>query len=290
MNESNTHQFHTLGDQPVQGGYLTYVMAAFGQGLLLLIRRPRLLLVSGISLLPVLIPIMIAFFSRDHYASDGTDIFIQLATRLHISVFVPLLSLFFGSMLIAEEIESQTITYLLTRPSPRSAWVLGRFMAYALVATSLLWISLTLTYIACTTLADLDFAAIHLKLLAWYAGIGVLGILTYGTLSMYLGAGTKRPIVYGVLLFFGWEPMARVIPGIVDFLTVMKYLEALFPPAAPRLADMAVQSTLGEYTKLVYSVQATHALMVLAALFCFFMTMTVWALRSKEFAGTRMAR
>lgn len=286
----NNKEHHVLGNQPEAGSYFTYISAAFGQGLLLLIRRPRLLLVAGISLLPVVIPIMIAFFSSDRYAADGHEVFIQLATRLHITVFIPLLSLFFGSMLVAEEIESQTITYLLTRPSPRSAWILGRFVAYLITATGLLWLSLGLTFGACTALADIDFSPIHLKLLAWYAGIGCLGLVCYGTVAMYLGASTKRPIVYGVLLFFGWEPLVRVIPGIVDFLTVMKYIEALFPPAAPRLADMAVQSTLGEYNKLVYTVEATHALMVLGAITLVFSGLTVHALRNKEFAGTRMAR
>ena len=281
---------HILGDQPRFGGFLNAALASFGLGLLLLIRRPRMLLVAGIILLPVIIPVAIAFLSKDVYAADGQDIFIQLATRLHVSVFIPLLALFLGSMLIAEEIEAQTITYLLTRPSSRAAWVIGRFAAYFLVATALLWISLAMCFVACTSLAELDFSAVHLKLLAWYAGIGALGLMLYGTVSMYLGAGTKRPIVFGVLLFFGWEPLARVIPGIVDFLTLMKYIEALFPPAAPRLADIAVQSTLGEYTKLVYTVEATHALLVIAALLAVFLGLTIWAVRNKEFAGTRMAR
>jgi len=49
---------------------------------------------------------------------------------------VPVLAVFYGTSLIADEIEDKTITYLFTRPIPRGAVMAGKYLAY-LACTSL---------------------------------------------------------------------------------------------------------------------------------------------------------
>jgi len=43
---------------------------------------------------------------------------------------VPVLGVFYGTSLIADEVEDKTITYLFTRPIPRRAVLLGKYFAY----------------------------------------------------------------------------------------------------------------------------------------------------------------
>ena len=59
---------------------------------------------------------------------------------------VPLVALILGSAVVAEEIEDRTITYLFTRPIPRAAVLLGRWLATALVLELCLLLSAELTF------------------------------------------------------------------------------------------------------------------------------------------------
>ena len=49
---------------------------------------------------------------------------------LYLRFIVPALGLFYGTSLIADEVEDKTITYLFTRPIARGAIVLGKYLAY----------------------------------------------------------------------------------------------------------------------------------------------------------------
>ena len=55
----------------------------------------------------------------------GAAIFGLMIWRLYVRFIVPILGVFYGTALIADEVEDKTITYLFTRPIPRGAVVLG---------------------------------------------------------------------------------------------------------------------------------------------------------------------
>ena len=55
---------------------------------------------------------------------------------LFLRFIVPVLGVFYGTSLIADEVEDKTITYLFTRPIPRGAVLVGKYLAY-LVCTVL---------------------------------------------------------------------------------------------------------------------------------------------------------
>ena len=69
--------------------------------------------------------------------SAGATIFGLMIWLLYIRFIVPVLGVFYGTSLIADEVDDKTITYLFTRPIPRSAVLLGKYLAY-LVCTMLL--------------------------------------------------------------------------------------------------------------------------------------------------------
>src|SRR2546425_6664953 len=70
-------------------------------------------------------------------AIAGSSIFGMMIWLLYIRFIVPVLGVFYGTSLIADEVEDKTITYLFTRPIPRSAMLYGKYLAY-LVCTVLL--------------------------------------------------------------------------------------------------------------------------------------------------------
>jgi ABC-2 type transport system permease protein len=276
--------------QHMRVGYLGHVNASCGLALLTILRRPRLILATVIVMMPVMVPLLLAFLSKSAYAEQGNEVFVRLVERLQINSLAPLLGLFFASMLIGEDVEQQTLPYVLTRPIPRSAWVLGRYVAYLFISVAILSTSIFLTFAACTALAGIAFRQPDLLLLAQYLGVGVVALAAYGAVMMLLGAATKRPIVYGVLLLYGWQRLALIVPGLVDFLTIEKYTNAMLPALATQVGmQVAVQSILGEYNKQVFAVSALTAGATLAGVTLFCLAASVYVVRHREYAAWRAA-
>src|SRR5512145_2382698 len=60
----------------------------------------------------------------------GPSIFGLMIFGLYLRFIVPVLEIFYGTSLIADEVEDKTITYLFTRPIRRSAVLTGKYIAY----------------------------------------------------------------------------------------------------------------------------------------------------------------
>src|SRR5215831_10354417 len=76
----------------------------------------------------------------------GPSIFGLLLWFLFLRFIVPILGIFYGTSLIADEVEDKTITYLFTRPIPRSAVLLGKFLAYLACTILIVLPSVVLVY------------------------------------------------------------------------------------------------------------------------------------------------
>ena len=277
----------TAGNQPPHGGYLNSLAGAFGHTALMMLRRKRLVLVAVICLLPVLLALALVFLSKTVYAHEGNEQFVEMAKTLHINALAPLMALFFATMLIAEDVENQTIPYMLTRPLPRSAWLLGRFFAYLAVTSGILVSSLLLTYAACTALAKFGFNARDFTLALHYCGVAVMALVGYGAVMAFLGATTRRPIVIGVLLLYGWQKLATLVPGLIDFLTIQKYTEALLPVLATQRHNEEIRTALGTFQKEVYAVTAPKAFATLLAVAAVFLVFGVLVVRFREYTSAR---
>lgn len=278
------------GNCPTHGGFMRVLFASCGHAMKTLTRRKRLALAVVIAFLPVLLPLALAFFSSSQFAESGNVVFVRLVEDLHINVFCPLLALFFAGMLIAEDIETRTMPYILTRPAPRSAWVLGRFLAYMMVAVTVLLSSAWLTFAASTAHAELSLTnRTDLYLLLHYSGVMVLGLLAYGGFAVFLGAFTKRPIVYGVILFYGWQHVATLVPGLVDFFTIKKYTDAILPIMATQRNVTEIQTALGTFQREVFLVSAGKAILTLVVIMMVSLMITILAVSKREYAADRAA-
>ncbi|MEZ5292677.1 MAG: ABC transporter permease [Vicinamibacterales bacterium] len=170
----------------------------------------------------------------------GASAFGGMVWVLYVRFIVPVLGLFYGTALMADEVEDRTITYLFTRPIPRGAVLLGKYLAY-LACTSLVVLpSVMLTYFL---LVPLGQVAASFRSLVLDLGILAVGLATYGAVFALVGARFKRPLVSGLLFAFGWEQFALALPGYLRQFTVAYHLQALVPHAMP--ADSALQAIQG---------------------------------------------
>src|SRR5262249_20594861 len=60
----------------------------------------------------------------------GVSIFSTMIWVLFVRFTVPVLGAFYGTGIVADEVDDRTITYLFVRPIPRSAVVAGKYLAY----------------------------------------------------------------------------------------------------------------------------------------------------------------
>ena len=267
--------------------YPQFVSASFSHAMLMMLRRRRVVLAAALVLSPVIVPLALAFLSATAFAEDGNRIFVYLVENLYLQAMAPLLALFFGCMLIGEDVESETIPYLLTRPLPRSAIVIGRFFAYLVVASTILIASIGMLFAACTSLGNLNFSRETALLLAHYAGVAVLALLSYGALAVFLGTLMKHPVIAGILFIFGWQRLALYIPGAADFLTIEKYLLAILPKLATERENAVVRTALVEFEKQQLLVAASTALLGLAAVAIILVGASCLVVRWREYSAAR---
>jgi len=161
----------------------------------------------------------------------GPTIFGMMIWIFYLRFIVPILAVFYGTSLIADEIEDKTITYLFTRPIPRGAVLIGKYFSYLLCTTFVVLPSVVLVYLLVVPIGG-SLGAAFVPLLSDLVML-FLGLAVYGSAFAFVGARIKRPLLIGLAFVVAWEPLAMLIPGYVRRLTVAYYLQALVPHAMP---------------------------------------------------------
>ena len=111
------------------------------------------LLVGGPVLLAVVDPRVVmldpdARAARQRRARRRPALFGMMIWLLYVRFIIPVLGVFYGTALIADEVEDKTITYLFTRPIPRGAVLVGKYLAYLACTMLLVLPSVVLVYFA----------------------------------------------------------------------------------------------------------------------------------------------
>jgi len=193
-------------------------------------------------------------------AVDGGSIFGMMIWVFFLRFIVPVLGVFYGTSLIADEVEERTITYLFTRPIRRGAVLVGKYLAYIVSTTLVVLPSVVLVYFLLVPLGQVarTFVAFAADL-----GLLALGLAAYGALFALVGAALKRPLVSGLVFVFGWEQIALLVPGYLKRFTVAHYVQGLVPHAMPSEGVAAVlQSVLRDNPPALVCILALTAVVV----------------------------
>jgi ABC-type transport system involved in multi-copper enzyme maturation permease subunit len=161
---------------------------------------------------------------------DAAGVFGAFIWLLYLRFAVPVLGVFYGTALIADEVDDKTLTYLFTRPLRRGAVLAGKYLAYLACTTSVILPSVTVVYLLLVPVAGIPAT---LGSLLTDLGLLALGMAAYGALFAYVGAALRRPLVIGLVFVFGCEPVAVALPGYLRQFTVAYHLQSLVPHAIP---------------------------------------------------------
>lgn len=172
----------------------------------------------------------------------GDVVFGLMMWAFFVRFAAPVLAVFYGTSLIADEVDDKTLTYLFTRPVPRAAVLLGKYLAYLVSTIGVVLPSVVLVWLLVSPvngrLAD-GFLSLVQDL-----GILAVGLAVYGAVFALVGATVRRPLVFGLGFVFGWETLALALPGLFKRATVAYYLQGLVPHTMPTDSPVAVLQTM----------------------------------------------
>jgi ABC-2 type transport system permease protein len=247
-------------------------------------------------LLVVGAPVLIALFLRvlvalgapvfeSHQTRDGVSRTIRMTGPaifgLMIWVFylrftVPILGVFYGTSLMADEVEDKTITYLFTRPIRRGAVLFGKYLAYLGCTVFVVLPSVMLVYLLIVPMQG-SLGASFIDLVKDLALLA-LGLAVYGALFAFVGAKFKRPLLVGLIFVFGWEQLAMAFPGYLKKFTIAYYLQALVPHAMPD--DNALSLIQGIFRE---NPPLWVSLFWLAMIWITFLALAAWIVERREY-------
>ena len=172
-------------------------------------------------------------------AVRGTTLFGMTIWLLYLRFIVPILGVFYGTALVADEVDDKTITYLFVRPIARRAVLFGKYLAYLASTVCVVLPSVMVVYFL-TTPFDLHVIAGSFPGLVKDLGLLGVGLAVYGAVFAFVGTRLRHPLVLGLVFAFGWEQFALFIPGYLRRFTVAYYLQALVPHAMPQDSAVSV--------------------------------------------------
>jgi len=179
-------------------------------------------------------------------------------------ILFPLLMLFLCAMVIREEIQDNTITYLWIKPISRASIVLTKFAAAFLISFVLIGLSLVIT--SMTLVQDLTLA---LNLLL---ATGV-GMLAYGAVFLTASLFFGRAILIGMVYIIVWEGTFSRISVLTTDLSIRHYASNF----AANIVDLPqFTNTLSLESSLIVLLTITIGMLIVA----------VWRFSSMEFSGS----
>jgi len=201
-------------------------------------------------------------------------VFSEILMVFFVTFYIVILSLFYGTSIVAEELEGRTLPYLITRPLSKPAIFLGKYAAYVALMFVMVWTSLFLSFFIMNGHRFRD-PVLYLTFLR-YAGALGLGIIAYTAFFAFLGTFLKRAIVVGLLFGFGWENVIQYFPGSTQKFSLVHYMKSLMPRRASG----------GPLSMLLFRLEPTDpavAVLTLVAIAAVFLGLACWLFREKEY-------
>ena len=193
----------------------------------------RLILIAFLLLLPVGLAGLARYYDTDGFADDQLthwqpqEAEFQLLFMMFPHALLPLTALVFSAGLVQDEIEEQTLTYLLVRPLPKWGILLAKLSAAVLIAWLLTTISIALTLGALYWgLPGFWGEVIPVRLLKATGLIG-LALTAYSSTFALVGLVVKRALALGVAYIILFEGIFANIDFVIRRCTIMYYFRVL---------------------------------------------------------------
>jgi ABC-2 type transport system permease protein len=171
----------------------------------------------------VVFAILVQRFAEDYQVEVSESV---LIFGLILNALLPLTALLFASGMVQDDVEEQTLTYLLIRPIPRFLIYLVKGAGTWLVLAVLSAVFAAAALAAVTWDASPALEAL-LQRAGILAGIISLGLSAYTALFGALGLLTRRCLIIGVFYIIVFEGVLANIDFMIRHITVTYYVRTL---------------------------------------------------------------
>lgn len=275
---------------PPAPGYLTSALRVFDLSLGEMLWSRRTIFMALVVGAPVVIALILRLlvglglpmFENDirnggtSVRMTGPAIFGLMIWVFYLRFTVPVLGVFYGTSLMADEVEDKTVTYLFVRPVRRGAVLIGKYLAYLACTIFVVLPSIVVVYLLVVPMRG-TLGGSFIDLLKDLALLA-LGLAVYGALFAFVGAKFKRPLLIGLVFIFGWEQAALAFPGYMKSFTIAYYLQGLVPHAMPN--DGVVSLLQGIFRD---SPTLAGSLTALFAIGGLFLALGAWVVERREY-------
>ncbi|MSO49729.1 MAG: hypothetical protein EXQ49_07475 [Acidobacteria bacterium] len=224
--------------------------------------------------LPVVLALVVRLFDLagvtgvrgNNMAVDGPAVFGLIIWACFLRFSIPVLGVFYGTSLIADEVEDKTITYLFSRPISRQAVLFGKYLAYMACTVLVVLPSIVVVWLLVIPMGG-SLGGNFIDLVKDLA-IVAMGLAVYGAVFAFIGAKFKRPLLVGLVFVFGWEPVVLALPGYMKQFSVAYYLQGLVPHAMPNDSFASLVQAIFRETPALGTSLLTMGLIEVVFLYC----------------------
>lgn len=157
----------------------------------------------------------------------------------HIYQFVLRLVIFFGCVwifvnLFRGEVLDRSLHYYFLTPVRREVLVAGKYISAVISVSILLCCSTLVSFVAIYAFPGSSgiLQASAIGHLIAYLGVTALACLGYGAMFLLVGLFFKNPLVPALIIFL-WEGLNPLLPGLLKKISLIFYLQSLFPVPIP---------------------------------------------------------
>jgi ABC-2 type transport system permease protein len=189
------------------------------------VRGRRLLLLSLLFALPAALAAAANLLSR--YPPGTSHLQFAFIFNLIPHALAPLAALLYATGIIQDEVEEQTLTYLLLRPLPRWALYLVRLLATLLLTALLTALFTAITFVTIALTAHEPVTSALLLQAGKAAGALALAQAGYCGLFGLMGLLMRRSLFVGVAYIFLFEGLLASYDTVARKMTIMYYFRVL---------------------------------------------------------------
>ena len=198
---------------------MSALWALFGLTIRQYLHGKRWMVVSALFLLPAALAILIRITAPN---VPSMVLEFLLVFMLIPQAILPLVALLYSTGMVQDELEEQTITYLLIRPLRKWALYLVKLLATIVAAVLLTAVFTACTYAAIYLGSDGEVTGVPIRCLKAIS-IHSLAVLAYCCLFGVVSLVTKRSLVVGILYIVVIEGLLANLPFGIRLMTIIYY-------------------------------------------------------------------
>lgn len=208
-----------------RGGELSAIAALFRLTIRQHLHGRRIIVLALLYMLPCALAILLRWLPRP---PRPDELEFALVLNLLPHAFAPLTALLYAASTIQDEVEDQTMTYLLMRSIPRWALYVTKLAATWCVTTALMSIATVMLY-ASIYGGTSEFTTDILRgRLLTVLGITALAQFTYCTVFGLVGLAARRSLIVGLVFIVVIEGVFANLEFILRNITVVHYVRTLY--------------------------------------------------------------